>query len=97
MNVEICTSDSVELRRFFTEKISMFTNSFFFSFPFLYSSVTNITVKRIFELWLQPELLYKMSGYSGTFEKSLKIIESLSKKVSVILRYPIRNSANETI
>uniref|UniRef100_A0AAT9UTP0 Cytochrome P450 4NU1 short isoform n=1 Tax=Maconellicoccus hirsutus TaxID=177089 RepID=A0AAT9UTP0_MACHI len=44
-------------------------------------SVTNISVSRIFKVWLQPEFFYKMSNYSKIFDESLKQMEDVSKNV----------------
>lgn len=57
---------------------------------YFHYSVTEISVSRIFKLWLQPEFLFRLSSYSKKFEKSLEIMESVSKNVSSGIRYFVR-------
>ncbi|XP_065214567.1 cytochrome P450 4C1-like [Planococcus citri] len=44
-------------------------------------SVTNISVSRIFKVWLQPELFFKISGHQQEFQKSLNIMEEVTVNV----------------
>lgn len=58
-------------------------------------SVTEISVSRIFKLWLQPEFLFRLSSYSKKFEKSLEIMESVSKNVIASKRKELDDSVSE--
>lgn len=45
-------------------------------------SVTDISVERIFKLWLQPDILFRWSPRYNEYKKSLLIIENVAQNVS---------------
>nr|QTC11274.1 cytochrome P450 4NU1 [Phenacoccus solenopsis] len=44
-------------------------------------NVTDISVSRIFKAWLQPEILFYLSGYRKQFQDALHIMENITTKV----------------